>query len=350
MIDVLGKALSLDAPEPLRSELHVLLADLQVDAIADRRILIDFEPAGTLRFVDTTTHAVIRDGIEPTVGAATTVWWLNVEVAAIAPHVLLHAACVGDQSAVLLPGTSGAGKSTLAAHCLADGLSYLSDEYAAIDRGRGVVVPYAKPLDLADRGLVAASTLRPGAVGGSLAPSAIIFPRFDHGAPVAVTELTPRWTLLALAAHATNLARLGSAALPWLASLALTCPAWQITYGDSTDAVVQIRELAAGPASPLRPTPEIDPITPTTTTVAVSDELAVLDSVTGKLHLLSRGAAQVWIASTGTGGNVAAVADVALERMADRGLDSHTIHATIDQLFECGLLAADETREDHSAS
>ena len=179
------------------------------------------------------------------------VWWLNVIATTTAPHVLLHAGCVGARSAVLLPGVSGAGKSTLTAACVTEGLAYLSDEYAALDRSTGTISPYARPIEL-DGGLVAASTLGAG-IAGPLPPAGIVFPRYDPQASPATTPLDPRSTFLALTGHAANLGQLGGAAVPWLAALAATCPAWEVTYRDGHDAVALVHDLAARPALRCRP-------------------------------------------------------------------------------------------------
>lgn len=336
VIDVLGTTLSLDGPEPLMNELSRLVSDLEVDSIPVRRIVIEPEAGGTLRLVD--TDAIVQTGIAPVVAAATAVWWLNTVVASTAPQVLVHAACVGARSAVLLPGASGVGKSTLAAACLADGLAYLSDEYAALDLSNGTVVPYAKPLDLNGPGLVAASTLRPGSVGTPLAPGGIVFPRFERNASPAVTALEPGWTFLALVAHATNLTRLGADALPWLAALAVSCSAWQVTYHNADEALQLVRELAEGPGIPLQPAPLIGPVTDATVTVALGDEVGVFDVTTGRVHLLNPSAAAVW-SGVAAVSELSELSDLVLARASDPALDRTAVEATIAQLVSLGLLA-----------
>ncbi len=70
-------------------------------------------------------------------------------VAALAPeHVFVHAGVVAHRGgALVMPGRSLAGKSTLVAALVAQGATYLSDEYAVLDTG-GAVHPYPKPLSL----------------------------------------------------------------------------------------------------------------------------------------------------------------------------------------------------------
>ena len=65
-------------------------------------------------------------------------------------RVFLHAAALGWKGrAVLIPGRSFTGKTTLAAELVRRGATYLSDEYAVIDK-RGRVHPFARPLSVRD--------------------------------------------------------------------------------------------------------------------------------------------------------------------------------------------------------
>ena len=195
---------------------------------------------------------------------------------------------------MLLPGASGTGKSTLTAACIADGMAYLSDEYAALDLTHGTLTPYAE----APRPRRGAPRRRVGPAARTGGPAV---PALRHRVPPLRTRgrrnhdaLDPGWTFLALAAHTTNLAALGGAALPWLAGLALDCPSWQVTYGDTAAGVGAVRDAARRPGSPVRPAVVLDPITATSTTVVMGDEAAVLDQRTGQVHLLNASAAFVW--------------------------------------------------------
>ena len=178
----------------------------------------------------------------PLFAVATVVWHLNAIAAESQRYVMLHAGCVADDAggAVVLPGRSGAGKSTLTLACVDAGLAYLSDELTAIDPRDGALVPYPRPLGIGSR-LVPVSTMASGAVASATAPAAIVFPRFEPGADVNTVRLDPVWTLIALAAHAPNLATMGVVGLAWLAGFATACPASQVTYGEARLAVPVVR-------------------------------------------------------------------------------------------------------------
>ena len=334
VIDVLGTTIAIDAPGPTLEELGHLLTDLRVESAPARRLRLETDGDDMLRLLE--DDVVVRAEIAPVVGAATVVWWLNTVAVSIAPHLLVHAACVGARGAVLLPGSSGAGKSTLAAACIGEGIVYLSDEYAALDRTTGRIDPYARPIELA-RGLVAASSLGATVATGSMGPAGIVFPRYAPDAPPSSDALAPPAAFLTLLEHAANLGQRRGDAVPWLAALALGCPAWQVTYGDDADAVGLVRDLARRPADALAPAPVIGPVTGTTTTVALGDDTAVFDATTGRVHLLNAGAGLVWLSLAG-----ASLDDPGLDELVQqraRGpLDRATIAATLERLVAEGLV------------
>jgi len=342
-IDVLGTAVAIRVPASLRDELRAALVDLEPATGADRELTL-VDGARGLELRD--GGRVVRQGVAPTVAVATVVWRLNAIAADSRAHVLLHAACVAGPggAGALLVGGSGAGKSTLAAACVGAGFTYLSDELAAIDCATGMVARYAKPLVLAGERVVPASTLGRVATAPAV-PASLVFPRYEPGAPLTGTPLEPGWTLLALAAHATNLAARGAAAFAWLAGVALACPAVQLTHGDARSAGAAIRESARRP--PARPAPaEVLPrITAETTTVALADSLAVLHEPTGRVHVLNHAAATLWRGAAGAGLDgrdtrdlVDAVLDTFDTRTGGRP-DRTTVAATVDRLVLSGLIA-----------
>ena len=232
---------------------------------------------------------------------------------------------------------SGAGKSTLVAACVAEGMAYLSDEYAAIDLDLGTVVPYPKPIGLHGEQLVAPSDLGAVSARAPLPAAGIVFPQYEEGSRTSIASLDPGWTLLALAAHTTNLRALGGRALPWLAGLAASRPAWQVTYGEAAGAVAAVREAADVSVGPLRPADELEAITPSTTTVVLGDDLAVLHAPTGRVHLLNPSAAFVW-RCVPDAPDPNRLADVALARAPGGSLDRASVVATVEHLSAAGLL------------
>ena len=337
LVGVLGTEVAVLAPGTVVTQLRRLLADLESSGPPTRRLVLEESADGRFRLLD--DGALVRAGVEPVVAAATIVWRLNTIAAATERHLLMHAGVVGGAGAAILPGASGAGKSTLVAACVADGMAYLSDEYAAVDLDRGAVVPFPKPIGLEREQLVSSSEL--GAGGVPRAPVAVagmVFPRYEEGRPTASRRVDAGWALLALAAHTTNLRVLGGRALPWLAGLAATRPAWQVTYGETAGAVAVVRDAADVVVAPLRPADELEAITPTTTTVALGEGLAVLDATTCRVHLLNASAAFVWRCVADTPDQTRLVETV-LDRVPEGSLDRASVRATVERLGASGLLA-----------
>lgn len=66
------------------------------------------------------------------------------------PLLCVHAGVVAaGHGSLLIPGTSGLGKTTLVAALVRAGFGYLSDEVLAVDRARGVLSAFPRPLALA---------------------------------------------------------------------------------------------------------------------------------------------------------------------------------------------------------
>jgi hypothetical protein len=135
------------------------------------------------------------------------------------------------------------------------------------------------------------------------------------------------WALAALASHATNLAVLRRTAMAWLAGLALACPAFQLTHADAGQAAAIITWAAERAGRPVESAAVLEAITADTTTVAVGDSLAVLHEPSGKVHVLSPAAADVWRRA-------------AVDRSDGGRPDGSTPADTIEHLARCGLLAA----------
>ena len=338
-VNVLGTAVEIAAPPTLLGELRAVLVDLDPASGADRQLALVPGERGFDLWDD---GRIVRPGIEPVIAAATVVWRLNAVAGEAAGHVLIHGACVAAPGggAVLLPGGTGAGKSTLTAACVGAGFAYLSDELAALDCATGTVAPYPKPLNLDRERLVPASSL--GVVASRPAnPGALVFPRYEPGAETDDAPLDPPWALLALAAHATNLVALGHEALVWLAGVALTCPARQLTYGDAAQVVTAIERAAEAPHRPVAPAVTLPRVTDDTTTVAMGDSLAVLHRPSRMVHVLNRSAAVIWRrAAAAEAHDSSARVDAVLEAGDREQPDRSTATTTIDRLVRSGLLPA----------
>jgi hypothetical protein len=339
-VDVLGTAVEIAAEPPLLAELQAAVVDLEPASGADRQLALVPDAVG-LELRDD-GHIVCR-GVDPAIAVATVVWRLNAIAGQSTQHALLiHGACVAGPlgGAVLLPGGTGAGKSTLTAACVAAGLTYLTDELIALERGASSVTPYAKPLSLDDGRLVPASSL--GRVAGHPAtPRALVFPRYQPGAAVSETPLDPGWTLMALTAHVIQPAGLSRTALTWLAGLALTCPARQITYGDAAQVVGAIERAAEGPGRAVGAAEMLSPVTDHTTTVGMGDSLAVLHEPSGKVHLLNPSAAAMWCrAAAVDADDRSSLVGAALGAVGGERPDRSTVVATIERLVRSGLLRA----------
>jgi hypothetical protein len=130
-------------------------------------------------------------------------------VAALAPrHVFVHAGVVAHEGrALLLPGRSLAGKTTLVAALVAQGATYLSDEFAVLDAD-GTVHPYLKPLSLRlTPGSLAQWDMPVERLGGVAADGAfraeiIAITRYERGAEWRPTRRRPADGALALLSNA----------------------------------------------------------------------------------------------------------------------------------------------------
>jgi hypothetical protein len=129
---------------------------------------------------------------------------LRARIAVTAPDfVFVHAGVVAvDGRAVVLPGLSFSGKTTLVAALIAEGATYLSDEFAVLDAD-GLVHPYAKSLSIRGDGerhgdLTAVEDLG-GRAGLEALPIALIAAlTYRSTAEWAPRELTPGAGALAL--------------------------------------------------------------------------------------------------------------------------------------------------------
>ena len=119
--------------------------------------------------------------------------------------LFVHAGVVAwHDRALVIPGASGSGKTTLVGAFLAAGATYLSDEYARLDRD-GRVHPYARPLSVrsADRNRVSVTAADLGSPTGTavLPVGLVLLTSYQPDATWAPRRLSPAHTLLRLMEH-----------------------------------------------------------------------------------------------------------------------------------------------------
>ena len=200
-------------------------------------------------------------------------WGMNWVVATRAHrYLLLHAASVERHGRVLLlPGASGAGKTTLCAMLAARGWRLFSDEFAVIDPRSGRCRPLPRALSLKNDGIALARTVFPdavfapsfdGAAKGTLSymaapgdavrrsdddapPALVVLPRYARDSGFAAQALDPVRIHAALAGHAMNYGALGIDGFRCVAGIADKVVGWQLTYGDTDQALDWFDRIAA---------------------------------------------------------------------------------------------------------
>ena len=205
------------------------------------------------------------------------VWDVNRSAAeASGDHLLFHAGALeAGGTGVLVPGASGSGKSTLVAGLVRAGLGYLTDELAAFDMGRGMLVPYPKPITvkpgsfgaLCDMDPACRGETGPGGawtgeewqvavgegtgrrIGRPCAPAFVVVPRYDPGVETALTRLSDTEAFFALAVNAVNLLPHGAAATGALGRLAVGCRCYALTMSDLVEACRLVEGLVAEAAA-----------------------------------------------------------------------------------------------------
>ena len=97
--------------------------------------------------------------------------------------------------AIVIPGRSYSGKSTLVAALVRAGATYYSDEYAVFDR-KGLVHPFAKPLEIRAEGEFKQSRVPVGELGGKsgtrpLPVGLVLMTGYKQGAKWRPRKLSP---------------------------------------------------------------------------------------------------------------------------------------------------------------
>jgi HprK-related kinase A len=186
-------------------------------------------------------------------------------------YLCLHAAVLEKNGrSLILPAPPGSGKSTLCAILMLEGWRLLSDEHCLLDPETGLVVPCVRPVSLKNSSLTVIQQRYPEAQlkgiqqntfkgtmgylpptemswagrGETVAPSFVIFPKYQAGGADVVLEPIPQSTLMMeLAINSFNYSTLGLIGFETLSLLSACCKGYRLTYADTDQMLQQLQEL-----------------------------------------------------------------------------------------------------------
>lgn len=190
-------------------------------------------------------------------------------------HTLLtiHSAVLEKNGRVLvMPAPPGSGKSTLCAALMLQGWRLLSDEMALLDPQSGHVVPAPRPVSLKNQSIDVVRRLAPDAVIGPVArdtlkgtvahlrasddslaragvsapPAWVVFPRYQHAAPLNVEPRPKARALVELASNSFNHHVHGRTGFEALAQLVDRSQCFDLQYGHLPEALAWFDALEAG--------------------------------------------------------------------------------------------------------
>ena len=190
-------------------------------------------------------------------------WGMNWAVASFEmEHVVMHSGvlALGDD-AVLFPAPPGSGKSTMTAHLAFNGWRLLSDEMALITPLTQSVTPFVRPICLKNQSIALAQQWFKNGEFSSIAkdthkgdvihlappirqPSdlsrpatirAVVFPQYQPGASIDITELNQAQAMHQLADNAFNYSVLGERGLNTLIGVVEHARSFQIKYSRVQD-------------------------------------------------------------------------------------------------------------------
>ncbi len=204
-------------------------------------------------------------------------WGLNWCVSTHAHHYLIiHAAVVEKNGlAAILPAPPGSGKSTLTAGLVLSGWRLLSDELTLINRKTGLIQPLPRPVSLKNQSIDIIRQFDPDAyinrashdtIKGTVAhmrpprdsvlrqheparPGWVIFPKWEAGAPTALTPRSQAQTFMFLAQNAFNYSHLGADGFRVGTSLIDQVHCYDFHYSDLREAIAAFDRLAERRAS-----------------------------------------------------------------------------------------------------
>lgn len=199
-------------------------------------------------------------------------WGLNWCVSTHCNNFLIfHAAVIAHENrALIFAAPPGCGKSTLCAALVNRGWRLLSDELTLIEPASGNVLPLARPVSLKNASIGVIRSFAPDAplspivtdtVKGSVAhmrppvgsvqranepakPHWIVFPRFQSGAPTALSPYPKARAFMQLADNAFNYNVHGQRGFETVADLISSSGCYEFTYGNLHEAVSVFETLA----------------------------------------------------------------------------------------------------------
>ncbi len=164
----------------------------------------------------------------------------------VGDYVFVHAGVVAvGGRALVLPGRSGAGKSTLVAALVTAGATYVSDEWAVVDR-EGRIHPFPRPLRLrTPRGWFRIDPRETDArvARRPLRLDAVVVTRYRPGTGIELSPLGPSRACLALVANAPAARTRPENALPSLRRAAQGSACYEGPRGESSEAAPALLAL-----------------------------------------------------------------------------------------------------------
>jgi len=192
-------------------------------------------------------------------------WGMNWVISQTAhQYLIIHAAVVERHGlALLFPAPPGSGKSTLCAGLIFRGWRLLSDELALVRPETGDITALARPISLKNESIDVIRRFAPDAVmgpptegftKGTIAllkppttsidgidrparPRWVVFPRYQPGAALRLTERSKATTFVELGESAFNYNMLGEVGFDTMADLIDRCEIADFVYSDLDEAV-----------------------------------------------------------------------------------------------------------------
>lgn len=192
-------------------------------------------------------------------------WGMNWMIATTAhQYLIIHAAVVERNGlALLLPAPPGSGKSTLCAGLVFRGWRLLTDELALLRPDTGQFVALARPISLKNESIDVIRRFAPNAVMGPptegsakgtivlvkpptasveaidkpAQPRWIVFPRYQAGAALRLTERSKAGTFIELGDSAMNYNILGETGFTTMTEMIDRCDVGDFVYSDLEEAV-----------------------------------------------------------------------------------------------------------------